>query len=297
MSGKIRYFTALLCILFIYASTTVADDTSFPLRQSFDEVLQLKLELSLNTLGLQSDVDKQKLSVALVDITDASRPRLAAVNGDAMMYAASLPKIAILLGAFERIYAGEMELDQATYQQLLNMIRHSSNQAASAMLKRIGAPYLASILRSPRYRLYDMAQNGGLWVGKPYGKAKAWQRDPLHNLSHGATALQTARFYYLMETGQLVSPEFSQIMKRMLAKPAIEHKFVKGLKQVAPDALIFRKSGTWRQWHADSAIVEHNGYRYIAVALMENQNGSRWLEKLIGAMDTLIVSNATRIDG
>ena len=70
---------------------------------------------------------------------------------------------------------------------------------------------------------------GGLWVGKEYGKSPAYQRDPLHNISHGATALQTARFYYLLETGRLVGPKLSREMKRMLGKPGIEHKFVKGL--------------------------------------------------------------------
>ena len=72
------------------------------------------------------------------------------------------------------------------------------------------------ILRSERFRLYDPLVNGGLWVGKEYGKSPAYERDPLHNLSHAATAIQTARFYYLLETNQLVSPQLSRTMKRML---------------------------------------------------------------------------------
>ncbi len=38
----------------------------------------------------------------------------------------------------------------------------------------------------------------GLCVGKEYGPAPAYRRDPLNNLSQGATALQTAHFYYLL---------------------------------------------------------------------------------------------------
>jgi beta-lactamase class A len=53
---------------------------------------------------------------------------------------------------------------------------------------------------SPRYRLYDPRHYGGLWVGKDYAKSGLWRRDPLHNLSHGATAMQVARFYYLLKT-------------------------------------------------------------------------------------------------
>jgi beta-lactamase class A len=125
-------------------------------------------------------------------------------------------------------------------------------------------------------------------VGKEYAKKGAWQRDPLHNLSHGATALQAARFYYLLETGRLVSPEYSREMKRMLADPAINHKFVKGIKSAHPDAQIYRKSGTWRQYHADSGIIEHEGRRYIAVALAASPEGGRWLSELIVELDKLV---------
>ena len=156
------------------------------------------------------------------------------------------------------------------------------------MLNRVGKGYLADLLQSPQYRLYDPDRNGGLWVGKEYSKSGAWRRDPLHNLSHGATVLQVARFYYMLEKGQLVSPESSRQMKTILAHPAINHKFVKGLKTQHPDSRIYRKSGTWGPYHADSAIIEHDGRRYIAVALAKSPQGGRWLCDLIVAMDSLI---------
>ena len=87
-----------------------------------------------------------------------------------------------------------MTLDDETLEKLTRMIRNSSNSAATEILQRVGMDYLAELLQSPRYRLYDPERNGGLWVGKAYGKTPAWKRDPLHNLSHGATALQVARF-------------------------------------------------------------------------------------------------------
>ena len=91
-----------------------------------------------------------------------------------------------------------------------------------------------------------------------------------------------------LETGRLVSPELSQEMKTILGDPAIHHKFVKGLEKNRPGSRIYRKSGSWRQYHADSAIVERDGHRYIAVALAQNPAGGRWLSNLIVAMDTLI---------
>jgi beta-lactamase class A len=205
-----------------------------------------------------------------------------------MLYAASLPKIAILLGAFVEVERGRMRLDDETRRSLTDMIRVSSNKDATAMLNRVGKENLIRILRSDRFRLYDPSVNGGLWVGKEYGKSSAYRRDPLHNLSHGATALQTARFYYLLETGRLVNPSLSREMKRMLGKPGINHKFVKGLSG-EPGVRIFRKSGSWSHWHADSALVEAGRRKYILVALADDPRGGKWLEWIARAAHRIIV--------
>jgi beta-lactamase class A len=272
---------------------TLAERGPADLSISCDPVLQKGLERCLTILKLKQAAQRKDLSIVLVDITKPSRPRMAYVNPNEMMYAASLPKIAILLGAFERIASGEMTLDEETHAKLAMMIRNSSNRAATEILNQVGKAYLADLLQSPRYRLYDPERNGGLWVGKEYSKSGAWKRDPLHNLSHGATALQVARFYYMLQTGQLVSPEHSRQMKEILADPAIKHKFVKGLESKDPDHRIYRKSGTWRQYHSDSAIIEHGGRRYIAVALAKSPLGGKWLSDLIVVMDDLITKSAS----
>jgi beta-lactamase class A len=259
-----------------------------------DARIQAALEVSLKKLALDRAVRDGRLAAALVDITDPAHPRMAQVNGDRMMYAASLPKIAILLGAFQKAAEARLTLDAAAVAELTQMIRSSSNSAASAMLQRVGMDYLAKVLQSERYRLYDPALNGGLWVGKPYGAGAAGRRDPLHNISHGATAYQVARFYYLMETGQLVSPDASRQMKEIMSSPAMHHKFVKGLAQSHPDAQLYRKSGTWRTFHADSAIVERGGRRYIAVGLADDPMGGEWLRALIVAMDDIVFSSEPR---
>lgn len=253
-----------------------------------DTSLQRLLEARVDALGLSNAVRQRKLALALVDITNPEKPRVASLNGNHMMYAASLPKIAILLGAFHEIERGAMRLDDTTRRDLTDMIRVSSNAAATRMLHRVGGTRLQSILTMRRYRLYDPANNGGLWVGKEYGPSVAFRRDPLHNLSHGATALQAARFYYLLETGQLVNRTLTREMKAMLGNPGIHHKFVRGLED-RPGVRIFRKSGSWRHYHADSALVEFGQYRYIVVGLAEHQDGGKWLERLATPLHDLIV--------
>ena len=282
---RFRYIAVLFLIMTV---PTFAGPGPADLTENCDPVLQKGLERCLTALKLNKAAEKKNLSIVLVDITNPALPRMAYINPNEMMYAASLPKIAILLGAFDRIAKGEMTLDGKTREKLALMIRNSSNQAATEILNEVGKSYLADLLQSPRYRLYDPERNGGLWVGKEYARSGAWKRDPLHNLSHGATALQVARFYYLLQTGQLVSPEHSRQMKDILAEPAIKHKFVKGLDSKHPNPRIYRKSGTWRQYHSDSAIIEHGGRRYIAVALAKSPLGGKWLTDLIVAMDDLI---------
>lgn len=289
-SNNFSYPFYLLIFLSSFLSTSIFA-TDYPdLAKSIDSNLQQNLKQSLKKLGLTKAVSNKKLALSLVDITDPNNPKVAAVNGTNMMYAASLPKIAILLGAFERIENGSLKFNKQNRQLMTRMIRNSSNSAATAVLNLVGKKYLANLLQSPRYKLYDKSKNGGLWVGKEYGRGAAFQRDPLHNISHGATAMQVARYYYMLETNRLVSPRLTKFMKEILSKPAINHKFVKGLKKVHPDSDIYRKSGSWRQFHADSAIVERDGRRYIAVGLAENPKGGLWLSKLIVEMDKLIFS-------
>jgi len=286
-----RYFSAVVTAFLMLsagASLLGAAQSQPLLPESCDPVLQKGLEDCITSLRLDDAVRDRNLSVVLVDITDPDCPRLAYANPNHMIYAASLPKIAILLGAFERINRGEMALDAPTLEKLKRMVRRSSNDAATEMMNRVGQDFLLEVLQSPRYRLYDPNTNGGLWVGKEYAKSSARRGDPLHNLSHGATALQVARFYYLLETGQLVSPEHSRTMKEILGEPEIHHKFVKGLKTLHPDSSIYRKSGTWQNFHSDSALIEHGGHRYIAVALSSSPEGGRWLSELIVAMDNLV---------
>lgn len=264
-----------------------------PLWNHMDAELQQQVTQALEELDLTDDARRRRLAVVLVDATDLERPRVAAVNGDEMMYAASLPKIAVLLAAFEKIAQGKMELDRDTEWQLHKMIKASSNTAATEMMHRVGKEYIARVLLSPRYRLYDPKHNGGLWVGKDYAKSGLWRRDPLNNLSHGATAMQVARFYYLLETENLVTPEHSKKMKEILGDSLLRHKFVRAMDRINPAALLFRKSGSWRTYHSDSALVEHDGRRYIAVALSNDEEGALWLDEIITALDGIIYSQTS----
>ena len=290
--GILRSLNLLLLVgLTTVLVGTAAASSGFPMLDSVvDPELQRAMDKSLQELRLDRAVAEKRLAVSLVDITDAYHPRMAEVNGNVMLYAASLPKIAILLGAMQKSHDGLIPLDTELRAKLVRMIRHSSNADASDVLSIVGEEYLAELLQSAAYEFYK-PDRGGLWVGKSYGKSQPWRRDPLFNISHGASGREVSRFYYMLATNQLVSPKSCEIMREILSEPAINHKFVSGMRGAHPEARILRKSGTWQTYHSDSAIIERDGKRYIVVALANDPNGSKWLEKIVVAMDKIIFSN------
>jgi len=288
-------FLAVLTLLTLQILSGVAySGDEYPeLRESIDPLLQQQLERLIRDRDLQQAVAQMRLAIALVDITDPKKPRMAAINGDVMEYAASLPKIAILLAAFVQIEQGKLVLDEKFEADMINMIRHSDNAAATRVLDLVGREELLRTLQSPKFLFYDKRYDGGLWVGKAYAKAGAYQRDPINQISHGATAIQVARFYYLLETHRLVNPELTRKMKQILSEPAVNHKFVKGLK-ARPGAKLYRKSGTWKQFHADSALVEYGLHKYIIVGLAQDPQGGKWLEQLAAPLHDLVVKEAPK---
>lgn len=284
MIASIRYAAVALALLI--SGSAAAAHTELP--DDIDPGLQSALEAEVRSLGLEAKAAEDRFAVALLDLSDPGHSRLAMINGHEMFYAASLPKIAILLGAAVSLDDGSLLMDDVLERDLHEMIRVSCNPCATRVLDRVGRERLLAILQSPDYLFYDTEQGGGLWVGKAYGPEPAYRRDPLDNQSHGATAFQATRFFYLLHRRELVSPEQSEMMLETLARPGIEHKFVKGLA-VYEDLELFRKSGSWKQFHADSALVLTKDHAYVMVALIEDQRGSKWLESLAPKLHELIV--------
>jgi len=251
-----------------------------------DQVLeQIRAEFPEATGELRRE---ERVSFVAADITELDAPRVAQINGEKMIYAASMPKIAILLSAFVEIDRGVLDLDDDLLAKLTRMIRNSSNQAATEVYEKVGPERIAEILQSEPHRLYDPDYGGGLWVGRGFGGGETWRRDPEHGISHGASAMQVARFYYLLKTGRLVSAASTERMLEILSRPEISHKFVAGLKYENADAAVFRKSGTWREFHADGGIVVDPHYSYILVAIVKDEGGASILERLVGAIDEAV---------
>lgn len=290
MAARPRLLAALLAFLVTPVGQAAAAEPELDLRHCGDGGLQARLEQVVVAQGLTSAVADGRLALSLVDLSAPGRPRLAMLNGDTMLYAASLPKIAILLGAFVEAERGLLPLDEPHLQAMTDMVRYSSNAEASRVLGWVGERRLIEILESPRLALYDPNHGGGLWVGKGYGKSPVFQRDPVAQLSHGATAYQAARFYVLLDSGALVGPALTLQMKEVLSRPGIHHKFVKGLES-RPGVTLYRKSGTWQDFHSDSALVEAGAHKYVLVGLAHDRRGGDWLERLAAPLHDVVVGS------
>src|SRR5262249_42341646 len=165
-----------------------------------------------------------------VGVLDLEHLRLAMIHPDRIEYAASVPKIGILLAYFQRHPEAATNLDAATRRELGLMIKVSDNQMATKYSRELGLEQIQEVLDS--YGFYNAERGGGLWMGKHYGQGDERRRDPVANHSHAATVRQLLRYYLLLEQGRLISPAASKTMRDIFASPEIPHlndKFVKGL--------------------------------------------------------------------
>jgi beta-lactamase class A len=279
----------LLVLLLLPLGAAGAEDWK-PLYDRADPLLQARLEARLKENPEWAHlISSKKMAIGLVDLSQ-NTPRFARVNGSQMMYAASLPKIAVLLSAYVSFEDGSLEETEAVHADLADMIRVSSNSAASRLIEQVGMNKIQSVLKDPQYGFYDERLGGGLWIGRLYAKSGPRIGDPVNNISHGASATQVCRFFYLLSYDRLINPQRSEQMLADLSDPKLHHKFVSQVEKRSPGARLFRKSGTWRQWHSDAIMVRGTQWRdYILVGLIESEHGEAILRRVLPAVEELIV--------
>lgn len=221
-------------------------------------------------------------------VLDLNTLRLALVRPDRIDYAASVPKIGILLAWFQLHPEAATSLDPVTRHELGLMIKVSDNAMAAKYSQLLGLKPIQQVLDS--YGLYDATHGGGLWVGKHYGKSTERYPDPVGGHSHAATARQLLRYYLLLEQDQLVSPAVSATMREIFTSPDIAHiqdKFVKGLSD--RNVEVRRKAGWWEDWFLDTAIITGEGRHYIVVAMTHHPKGDDYLVEFAAGVDDLLV--------
>ena len=260
-----------------------------PLYEKYSPELQqtLKAEIFINKKWKRL-VENKQMSIGVVDLSDINNIRYAGINDTYMMYAASLPKIAVLLAAMDAIDNGELEDTPEVRKDMRLMISKSNNQASTRMIDRVGYKKIEAVLRSPKTDLYNEEVGGGLWVGKRYAAGGKRYPDPMKGLSHAATTRQVCSFYYQLALGNLVSEKRSREMLEVMKDPALHHKFINTLDRIAPNATFYRKSGSWRNYHSDSVMVWGPKRKYILVALLEDSYGEQIIRDLVVPLEKVL---------
>ena len=166
--GIVARMLVAFCLVLGFGVACADDEARYPLlRDSIDPELEKQFDEALTAEFRGSRATQfadKKAAMVVVDITDLHKPRVAEANGDLTLYAASLPKIAILFGAYALAERGELVIDDELHASMTRMIRNSSNRDATAVLKRVGFERVAELLQSDPYRLYDRQHGGGLWA-------------------------------------------------------------------------------------------------------------------------------------
>ena len=281
--------TCIFALLIILSPLTA--HAQLVAQQDLSRIQEPGLQRALNELvdreGWGHKIENRSLAIALVIMNEDGGYRLASLNGSHMLYAASLPKIAILFAAMVASQEGDITIDETLNEDLHNMIRVSCNPCATRVMTRVGREHLLAILQRPEYDFYDEDFAGGLWVGKDYASASAHRRDPINGLSHGATAFQVARLYYRLYMGNLLDDSHAAMMRDVLSRPGISHKFVAGLSR-QENLELWRKSGSWEDFHADSVLVQSPAGNYILVGLVEGPRGEQVLRTLASSVHQLV---------
>ena len=250
-----------------------------------DPNLQARIESIDAKLRGKHGMSGDDAAVGLLDLTSL---RLAMIHPDRIEYAASVPKIGILLAYFHLHPDAATDLDPTVRRELGQMAKASSNEMAAKYSREIGLKEIQKVLND--YGFYDASRGGGIWVGKHYGKGGERIGDPVADHSHAATVRQLLRYFLMLEQGKLVSPQAGAAMREIFASPEIAHddiKFVKAL-QGRDGMQIIRKWGTWEDWRHDAAVITAPGRHYILVGLTHHPKGDDYLVDLAAQVDDLM---------
>lgn len=284
-----------IALLGVASLCLLAAPTSSPTTRPFDSLtldyetkadgdLQAKLEAIDAELRTTFGMTAEQTAAGVFDLNTG---RLAMIRPDHEEYAASIPKIGILLAYFTLHPEAATTLDPTIRHELGLMAKASDNDMAAKYSQQLGLKQIQKVLTDGGF--YDEKRGGGIWCGKHYGKGGERVGSPVADNSHAATVRQLLRYFLLLEQGKLVSPEASKTMREVFASPDVPHDDIKFVKALAGrDVQIIRKWGSWENWLHDSAVITGGVRHYIIVGLTKHPKGDEYLVELSKRVDDLM---------
>lgn len=135
--------------MFVFTSCKSAAPRDFTLDYDtpVDPALQRAVEALDARLREQYGMTGEQAAVGVLNL---ERPRVAMLHPDRIEYAASVPKVGILLAYFQLHPAAATQLDAATRHELGMMAKASSNEMATQFSRAMGLQEIQKVLDALR---------------------------------------------------------------------------------------------------------------------------------------------------
>ena len=273
-------------VLVTTAPVTTTATTRPAIAIAFDTPTDAALQSTLDAIDVELRTQLAMTSdQTAVGIVDLRTGHVAILRGDREEYAASLPKVGILLAYFTLHPDAATNLDPTVRHELGLMAKQSDNEVASKYSHALGLKPIEQVLLDDGF--YDAAHGGGIWIGKHYGKGDERIGSPVGDNSHAATVRMLLKYFVMLEQDQLVSPAASRTMRELFRSPELspsDNFFVAALKD-RPGVELYRKWGLWQDWHHDAAVITGPGRHYVLAAMTKHPKGGDYLAQLATRVD------------
>lgn len=246
-------------------------------------------------------LDKRRLQVALIDLSQAGPPVTAHINGSQRIYPASVVKFIYLIAAYRWMEDTRIVLDPEWQRHLRQMIRYSDNQSTRWVFYALTGTQPGDELPPEPYAQFrERRQAVKRWLaalglrnlhcvhptydgnGDLFGRDLQFLRDrsfveETHSQPGGypnrlsVTALDTARLLALLATGHLLSAGNTEAVLSLMKRDPEEQKYLQ--RRIAGGAFrvqavqVYSKSGTYGETFADAGIVKTAGLKQLVLAV------------------------------
>ena len=196
--------------------------------------------------------------------------KLAEINADIQLQAASMIKPFVALAFMQQVSDGKLAYDPASRAQLERMVQHSNNAATNWAMRRLGGP--AAVQRLLKGRFGDMLRDMKIVEYIPRGG---------RTYRNKSSARDYSRFLLALWKDEL--PGSAEI-KRLMALPKRD-RLTTGTS-LPDDTEVYGKTGSTSHLCGDMGVVTAKGpdgrqYSYTVIGIIEKKRAarhySRWL--------------------
>ncbi len=255
------------------------------LQDVLDQIVARNLE---NQRGLKPN----QAHVAVIDLENPEKPRLAQYNGREPFYPSSVIKMVYMGYVYHLAKNGELEITPQVHKKLYQMIHPSSN-TATAWIVDLWSDTCGGESRSPEdYKEFAFKRNGcnrwlrSLGIEQINACQKTWgcpippgekqflrggtPAGPWVN-RNSMTAVAAARYLQILAADALVDPESCDEMRKLMVRDVRNQNYqrMRIAGGAPPGAKVYSKTGTTCDTFHDAGIVVlPNGHKFVVTVFI-----------------------------